>query len=73
MLRLIFLLVMEPGPGLALRPLLIQLPGLQFDTFAQHKVDSFSYDAFQVELQTKVCEDYSITENAFSWLKVLTI
>ena len=73
MLRLIFLLVMEPGPGLALRPLVLQLPGLQFDTFAQHKVDSFSYNAFRVELQTKVREDFTITEKAptraFSWLK----
>ena len=44
MLRLIFLLVMESGPGPALRPLILQLPGLH--TFTKHKVDSYSYDAY---------------------------
>ena len=62
MLRLIFLLLMESGPGLPLRPLILQLPGLH--TFTKHKVDSYSYDAFQVELQTKVREDFTITEKA---------
>ena len=74
MLRLIFLLLMESGPGPALRPLILQLPGLH--TFTKHKVDSYSYDAFQVELQTKVREDFTITEKAptraFSWLKALS-
>ena len=74
MLRLIFLLLMESGPGLPLRPLILQLPGLH--TFTKHKVDSYSYDAFQVELQTKVREDFTITEKApsraFSWLKALS-
>ena len=71
MLRLIFLLLMESGPGLPLRPLILQLPGLH--TFTKHKVDSYSYDAFQVGFQTKVREDFTITEKApsraFSWLK----
>ena len=44
MLRLIFLLLMESGPGPALRPLILQLPGLH--TFTKHKVDSYSYDAY---------------------------
>ena len=74
MLRLIFLLVMESGPGLALRPLILQLPGLH--TFTKHKVDSYSYDAFQVGFQTKVREDFTITEKAptraFSWKSAFT-
>ena len=69
MLRLIFLLVMESGPGPALRPLILQLPGLH--TF-RTKLEAGSHDLLAedaVDTSASVETDTSNNINMYQWLE----